>query len=200
MSFCGFMFHTLVAHIFFFPLLLYSCYVEEHQIRVCRVSMKIFNPSIKLKFLCSIFLLKVSQDVPKYATVAGERAELRGLNLEGLRRHGFTVTEVGNNLSFNLTKPLHPLELCLGINWVVGFLLDVTQKFLCLSFPNFTICLFAKSHNLLLTALALISYVGYVEFSCKNSQQMDCDIDELGGCMCQLFRYALYCIIPLSLI
>ncbi|KAG8657018.1 probable acyl-[acyl-carrier-protein]--UDP-N-acetylglucosamine O-acyltransferase, mitochondrial isoform X1 [Manihot esculenta] len=36
----------------------------------------------------------VSQDVPKYAMVAGERAELRGLNLEGLRRHGFTATEL----------------------------------------------------------------------------------------------------------
>lgn len=36
----------------------------------------------------------VSQDVPKYITVAGERAELRGLNLEGLRRHGFSSTEM----------------------------------------------------------------------------------------------------------
>ncbi|KAK9274894.1 hypothetical protein L1049_022148 [Liquidambar formosana] len=36
----------------------------------------------------------VSQDVPKYMMVAGERAELRGLNLEGLRRHGFSVTEI----------------------------------------------------------------------------------------------------------
>ncbi|CAK7352668.1 unnamed protein product [Dovyalis caffra] len=35
----------------------------------------------------------VSQDVPNYTMVAGERAELRGLNLEGLRRHGFTATE-----------------------------------------------------------------------------------------------------------
>uniref|UniRef100_A0A6N2MZX9 UDP N-acetylglucosamine O-acyltransferase C-terminal domain-containing protein n=1 Tax=Salix viminalis TaxID=40686 RepID=A0A6N2MZX9_SALVM len=35
----------------------------------------------------------VSQDVPKYTMVAGERAELRGLNLEGLRRHEFTATE-----------------------------------------------------------------------------------------------------------
>lgn len=26
--------------------------------------------------------------------VAGERAQLRGLNLEGLRRHGFTAAEV----------------------------------------------------------------------------------------------------------
>jgi len=29
--------------------------------------------------------------------VVGERAELRGLNLEGLRRNGFTATEVGIN-------------------------------------------------------------------------------------------------------
>ncbi|KAJ4708616.1 Acyl--UDP-N-acetylglucosamine O-acyltransferase [Melia azedarach] len=36
----------------------------------------------------------VSQDVPKYSMVAGERAELRGLNMEGLRRLGFTVTEI----------------------------------------------------------------------------------------------------------
>ncbi|XP_024458646.2 probable acyl-[acyl-carrier-protein]--UDP-N-acetylglucosamine O-acyltransferase, mitochondrial isoform X3 [Populus trichocarpa] len=35
----------------------------------------------------------VSQDVPKYTMVVGERAELRGLNLEGLRRNGFTATE-----------------------------------------------------------------------------------------------------------
>ncbi|XP_031252398.1 probable acyl-[acyl-carrier-protein]--UDP-N-acetylglucosamine O-acyltransferase, mitochondrial isoform X2 [Pistacia vera] len=36
----------------------------------------------------------VTQDVPKYTMVAGERAELRGLNLEGLRRRGFTVLEI----------------------------------------------------------------------------------------------------------
>eukprot|EP00257_Ricinus_communis_P014175 XP_015571789.1 probable acyl-[acyl-carrier-protein]--UDP-N-acetylglucosamine O-acyltransferase, mitochondrial isoform X2 [Ricinus communis] len=36
----------------------------------------------------------VTQDVPKYAMVAGERAELRGLNLEGLRRNGFTATQI----------------------------------------------------------------------------------------------------------
>ncbi|CAN1329319.1 Probable acyl-[acyl-carrier-protein]--UDP-N-acetylglucosamine O-acyltransferase, mitochondrial [Linum perenne] len=36
----------------------------------------------------------VSQDVPKYTMVAGERAELRGLNMEGLRRRGFTLTEI----------------------------------------------------------------------------------------------------------
>lgn len=45
--------------------------------------------------LILLFLsLKVSQDVPKYMMVSGERTELRGLNLEGLRRHGFTSTEV----------------------------------------------------------------------------------------------------------
>ncbi|KAI4376547.1 hypothetical protein MLD38_014296 [Melastoma candidum] len=36
----------------------------------------------------------ISQDVPKYMMVAGGRAELHGLNLEGLRRHGFTDLEM----------------------------------------------------------------------------------------------------------
>ncbi|KAL6534982.1 hypothetical protein OROHE_013036 [Orobanche hederae] len=36
----------------------------------------------------------VSQDVPNYTMVSGERAELRGLNLEGLRRRGFSVVEI----------------------------------------------------------------------------------------------------------
>lgn len=36
----------------------------------------------------------VSQDVPRYVMVSGERAELRGLNLEGLRRRGFSMQEV----------------------------------------------------------------------------------------------------------
>ncbi|KAL8464023.1 hypothetical protein ACS0TY_033816 [Phlomoides rotata] len=36
----------------------------------------------------------VSQDVPMYTLVSGERAELRGLNLEGLRRRGFSVAEI----------------------------------------------------------------------------------------------------------
>uniref|UniRef100_M0ZHJ1 Acyl-[acyl-carrier-protein]--UDP-N-acetylglucosamine O-acyltransferase n=1 Tax=Solanum tuberosum TaxID=4113 RepID=M0ZHJ1_SOLTU len=36
----------------------------------------------------------VSQDVPKYIIVSGERAELRGLNLEGLRRRGFSAVEI----------------------------------------------------------------------------------------------------------
>ncbi|KAK3161794.1 hypothetical protein QOZ80_1BG0081480 [Eleusine coracana subsp. coracana] len=36
----------------------------------------------------------VTQDVPRYMMVAGDRAELRGLNLEGLRRNGFADQEV----------------------------------------------------------------------------------------------------------
>ncbi|XP_062206721.1 probable acyl-[acyl-carrier-protein]--UDP-N-acetylglucosamine O-acyltransferase, mitochondrial isoform X3 [Phragmites australis] len=36
----------------------------------------------------------VAQDVPRYMMVAGDRAELRGLNLEGLRRNGFSNQEV----------------------------------------------------------------------------------------------------------
>ncbi|XP_010531762.1 PREDICTED: probable acyl-[acyl-carrier-protein]--UDP-N-acetylglucosamine O-acyltransferase, mitochondrial isoform X4 [Tarenaya hassleriana] len=36
----------------------------------------------------------VSQDVPKYMMVTGERAEIRGLNLEGLRRSEFTISEI----------------------------------------------------------------------------------------------------------
>lgn len=36
----------------------------------------------------------ITQDVPKYMMVSGERAELRGLNLEGLRRCGFSSMEV----------------------------------------------------------------------------------------------------------
>ncbi|PKA47612.1 putative acyl-[acyl-carrier-protein]--UDP-N-acetylglucosamine O-acyltransferase, mitochondrial [Apostasia shenzhenica] len=35
----------------------------------------------------------ISQDVPKYVMVSGERAEIRGLNFEGLRRHGFSSAE-----------------------------------------------------------------------------------------------------------
>ncbi|KAJ4958323.1 hypothetical protein NE237_025434 [Protea cynaroides] len=36
----------------------------------------------------------VSQDVPKYMMVTGDRAELRGLNFEGLRRCGFSAEEI----------------------------------------------------------------------------------------------------------
>lgn len=36
----------------------------------------------------------VAQDVPKYMMVSGDRAELRGLNSEGLRRFGFPKLEI----------------------------------------------------------------------------------------------------------
>ena len=36
----------------------------------------------------------VSQDVPPFCTAAGDRARLRGLNLVGLRRRGFSVDAV----------------------------------------------------------------------------------------------------------
>ncbi|KAJ6815888.1 putative acyl-[acyl-carrier-protein]--UDP-N-acetylglucosamine O-acyltransferase, mitochondrial [Iris pallida] len=36
----------------------------------------------------------IAQDVPKYVMVSGDRAELRGLNSEGLRRYGFSTTEI----------------------------------------------------------------------------------------------------------
>ncbi|XP_024529662.1 probable acyl-[acyl-carrier-protein]--UDP-N-acetylglucosamine O-acyltransferase, mitochondrial isoform X2 [Selaginella moellendorffii] len=38
----------------------------------------------------------VDRDVPTYMMVAGNRAELRGLNLEGLRRRGFSEIEVNS--------------------------------------------------------------------------------------------------------
>lgn len=46
--------------------------------------------------------MQVTQDVPKFMLVSGDRAELRGLNLEGLRRRGFSNTEVVlcKNLTF----------------------------------------------------------------------------------------------------
>jgi len=57
----------------------------------------VYNQHGILMSFTYIICLKVSQDVPKYMMVVGERAELRGLNLEGLRRNGFTATEVGIN-------------------------------------------------------------------------------------------------------
>uniref|UniRef100_A0A0E0FSG0 UDP N-acetylglucosamine O-acyltransferase C-terminal domain-containing protein n=1 Tax=Oryza nivara TaxID=4536 RepID=A0A0E0FSG0_ORYNI len=43
----------------------------------------------------SVFNLnQIAQDVPRYMMVAGDRAELRGLNLEGLKRNGFSDQEV----------------------------------------------------------------------------------------------------------
>jgi UDP-N-acetylglucosamine acyltransferase len=36
----------------------------------------------------------VSKDVPPYCNATGDRARLRGLNLEGLRRRGFTRPQI----------------------------------------------------------------------------------------------------------
>lgn len=58
--------------------------------------MKTIHVSYTINLISFSLCPKVSQDVPKYSMVAGERAVLRGLNLEGLRRRGFNVTEVGN--------------------------------------------------------------------------------------------------------
>jgi UDP-N-acetylglucosamine acyltransferase len=37
----------------------------------------------------------VTMDVPPYCTAQGDRAELSGLNLIGLQRHGFSEEQVG---------------------------------------------------------------------------------------------------------
>ncbi|KAJ0861116.1 putative acyl-[acyl-carrier-protein]--UDP-N-acetylglucosamine O-acyltransferase [Helianthus annuus] len=55
----------------------------------------------------------VSQDVPKYTMVAGDRAELRGLNLEGLRRSGFSVSEI-RSLRAAYRKIFMPTNASLG--------------------------------------------------------------------------------------
>jgi UDP-N-acetylglucosamine acyltransferase len=39
-------------------------------------------------------LTAVTMDIPPYVTAAGERASLRGLNLVGLKRHGFSETSL----------------------------------------------------------------------------------------------------------
>jgi UDP-N-acetylglucosamine acyltransferase len=36
----------------------------------------------------------VSKDVPPYCNATGDRARLKGLNLEGLRRRGFTKDQI----------------------------------------------------------------------------------------------------------
>ncbi|XP_027177451.1 probable acyl-[acyl-carrier-protein]--UDP-N-acetylglucosamine O-acyltransferase, mitochondrial isoform X2 [Coffea eugenioides] len=55
----------------------------------------------------------VSQDIPKYMMVSGERAQLRGLNLEGLRRHGFSVAEI-RSLRAAYRKIFMPINANLG--------------------------------------------------------------------------------------
>ncbi|XP_077210714.1 bacterial transferase hexapeptide repeat-containing protein isoform X2 [Tasmannia lanceolata] len=56
----------------------------------------------------------VTQDVPKYMMVSGDRAELRGLNLEGLRRRGFSSIEV-KSMRRAYQMIFMPTDLKLGI-------------------------------------------------------------------------------------
>ncbi|RID50730.1 hypothetical protein BRARA_H01437 [Brassica rapa] len=85
----------------------------------------------------------VSQDVPKYMMVTGERAELRGLNLEGLRRNGFTMSEMKSlraayrkifmstetsSLEERLTKMEHNQELY-SVPAVVSMLHSIRDSF-----------------------------------------------------------------------
>ncbi|KAH0901322.1 hypothetical protein HID58_040825 [Brassica napus] len=52
--------------------------------------------SVILALSLSLAVVLWFQDVPKYMMVTGERGELRGLNLEGLRRNGFTMSKEHN--------------------------------------------------------------------------------------------------------
>lgn len=53
----------------------------------------------------------VTHDVPMYTMVAGDRAELRGLNLEGLRRRGFSDLEVKS-----IRRAYQKLFMCTDVN------------------------------------------------------------------------------------
>nr|XP_017240252.1 PREDICTED: probable acyl-[acyl-carrier-protein]--UDP-N-acetylglucosamine O-acyltransferase, mitochondrial isoform X2 [Daucus carota subsp. sativus] len=69
-------------------LIMGSCHIAHD----CKVGSN--NIIANNTLLAGHVVVEVSQDVPKYIMVAGERAELRGLNLEGLRRHGFSSSEM----------------------------------------------------------------------------------------------------------
>ena len=42
------------------------------------------------------FASAVNQSIPPYVTVAGEKARAKGINSEGLKRHGFTSEQINN--------------------------------------------------------------------------------------------------------
>lgn len=42
------------------------------------------------------FASAVNQSIPPYVTVAGEKARAKGINTEGLKRHGFTSEQINN--------------------------------------------------------------------------------------------------------
>lgn len=63
------------------------------------------NDSSDMQWQRDLFMeMKVSQDVPKYMLVSGERPELRGLNVVGLTRRGFSDTEVYADKMFRLVQ------------------------------------------------------------------------------------------------
>ncbi|XWS26718.1 hypothetical protein CRYUN_Cryun26dG0054400 [Craigia yunnanensis] len=68
-------------------LIMESCHVAHD----CKIGNN--NIFANSTLLAGHIIVEVSQDVPKYMMVSGERAELRGLNLEGLCRCGFQVME-----------------------------------------------------------------------------------------------------------
>ncbi|XP_044480063.1 probable acyl-[acyl-carrier-protein]--UDP-N-acetylglucosamine O-acyltransferase, mitochondrial isoform X3 [Mangifera indica] len=69
-------------------LIMGSCHIAHD----CKIGNN--NIFANKTLLAGHVVVEVSEDVPKYTMVAGERAELRGLNLEGLRRRGFMVSEI----------------------------------------------------------------------------------------------------------
>ena len=42
------------------------------------------------------FASAVNQSIPPFVTVAGEKARAKGINSEGLKRHGFTSEQINN--------------------------------------------------------------------------------------------------------
>ncbi|CAF2069127.1 unnamed protein product [Brassica napus] len=73
--------------------------------------------SVILALSLSLAVVLWFQDVPKYMMVTGERGELRGLNLEGLRRNGFTMSKMKSLRAaypklFMTTETEHNQDLC----------------------------------------------------------------------------------------
>ncbi|XP_057505928.1 probable acyl-[acyl-carrier-protein]--UDP-N-acetylglucosamine O-acyltransferase, mitochondrial isoform X2 [Actinidia eriantha] len=62
-----------------------------HNAHDCKVGS--YNIFANKTLLAGHVVVEVSQDIPKYMMMSGERAELCGLNLEGLRRHSFSDSE-----------------------------------------------------------------------------------------------------------
>ena len=62
------------------------------------------------------FFWQVDRDVPMYMMVAGDRAELRGLNLEGMRRLGFSDLEV-ELISQAVGDAVLVASIDLGMTW-----------------------------------------------------------------------------------